>query len=133
MASDKTTAILIAGIPASNPTLLLRVGLAAGDPAAWMSIDGVSTIIIRDIEKDRAQEAGKADNYASPADFTPSGGLDPDRETATAQAVAQCLLSKGVKQVITDRSLPYIFAWHLMQADIAVDYDHELGVLDRRI
>ena len=130
--ASHSTATLIAGIPASNPTLLLRIGLAAGDPAAWMAIGDDSTVIIRDIEKDRAQQIGTADNYASPADFAPAEGLDPDRETATAQSVAQFLLSKGVKQVVTDRSLPYIFAWHLMQADISVDYDHQLGVLDRR-
>jgi Xaa-Pro aminopeptidase len=35
--------------------------------------------------------------------------------------------------VITDRTLPFIFAWHLQQAGIAVDYSAELGVLDRRV
>ncbi|MCG8449403.1 MAG: aminopeptidase P family protein, partial [Pirellulales bacterium] len=101
MASD---AVLLAGIPAENPTLFLKVGLAAGDPAAWFSVGGCSTVIVRDIEQDRAQKAGAADHYACPADFAPQGGLDADRATATAQAVAECLRGQGVQRVSTDRS-----------------------------
>ena len=128
-----TTATLMAGIPAENASLYLKIGLAAGDPAAWLSIDGKSTIIIRDIEKDRAQALGKAENYASPGDFAPDGGLDADRAIATAQSVAECFRRAGVTSVQTDRSLPFVFAWQLMQQGIALDFDPALGVLDRRV
>ncbi|MDB4679164.1 M24 family metallopeptidase, partial [Rhodopirellula sp.] len=30
------------------------------------------------------------------------------------------------------RSLPFIYAWHLQQAEITVNYDEDLGVIDRR-
>ena len=114
-----TTATLMAGIPAENASLYLKIGLAAGDPAAWLSIDGTSTIIIRDIEKDRAQAVGAADEYASPGDFAPADGLDADRAIATAQSVAECFRQAGVARVQTDRSLPFVFAWQLMQLGIA--------------
>lgn len=125
-------ATLIAGVPAENPTLYRAVRLAAGDPAAWIAIDGASTLIIRDIEVQRARGAGGADTVACPADFAPRSGLDADRATATAQATAEMLRSAGVGRVRTDRTLPFIFAWHVMQAGIGVDYDPDLGVIDRR-
>jgi len=133
MADSSAEAILIAGIPADNATLFYRLGLAVGDPAAWLSIDGETTALLRDIEKDRAQELGLADHYACPADFAPPEGLDADRATATAQAVAECLRRVGAVRVRTDRSLPFVFAWHVMQRGISLDYDAELGVLERRV
>ena len=33
----------------------------------------------------------------------------------------------------TDRTLPFLFAWHVQQAGIELEYDEALGVLDRRI
>ncbi len=75
----------------------------------------------------------KVDRVSCPADYQPSGGLSGDRATATAQAVAECARRAGVTLVTTDRTLPFIFAWHLQQAGIAVDYSADLGVLDRRV
>jgi len=126
-------ATLLAGVPADNASLLLKVGIAAGDPAAWLSVAGKSLVIVRDIERDRAQAAGLADDYACPGDFVPAGGLDPDRAIATAQAVAECLEQQGVMRVRTDRSLPFVFVWHLSERGIALDFDAELGVLERRV
>lgn len=125
-------ATLIAGIPAENPTLFRKLHLAAGDPAAWLTIDGSTLVLIRDIERERAREAGRADRYLCPADAAPSQGLSPDRATATAQAVAELLRRDNVAVVRTDRTLPFIFAWHVMQAGIELQYDPDLGVLDRR-
>ncbi len=125
--------LLLAGIPADNPTLFRAVGMAAGDPAAWVSLNGQSQLIIRDIEVDRARAAGKNEHVFCPADFTPAGGLDADRATATAQAVTELLRREGIEQISADRSLPFIFAWHVMQAGIELRYDADLGVIDRRV
>ena len=51
---------------------------------------------------------------------------------ATAQAVAECLRRQHVGKVTADRTLPLIFADHLRQAGIAVEYDPQLGVMGRR-
>lgn len=130
-------AILLAGIPSENPALYHRVRFRVGDPAAWLllDLDGQqrSEFIVRDIEMERARQTVQVDSVASPADYTPALGLSGDRATATAQAVAECLLRAGVERVTTDRTLPYIFAWHIGQAGIAVDYSPELGVIDRRV
>ncbi len=131
------TATLLAGIPSENPAFYHRVRFAVGDPAAWLAIevDGAkrTEFIVRDIEKDRAIKKVKVDKVSCPADYEPSGGLSGDRATATAQAVAECARLAGVQRVVTDRTLPFIFAWHLQQAGIAVDYSAELGVIDRRV
>jgi len=137
---DKTmshcSAMIMAGIPSENLALYHRVRFGAGDPAAWLSFQDDGRIqtefIVRDIEVERAKRKVGVDRVTSPADYTPSEGLSGDRATATAQAVVECLLRNNVRQVKTDRSLPFIFAWHIQQAGIALDYCPELGVLDRR-
>lgn len=130
-------AILLAGIPSENPSLYHRVRFSVGDPAAWLTItaddQSRSILIVRDIEMERARKAVKVDAVHCSADFTPDGGLSGDRATATAQAVAECLKRSAVQSVTTDRTLPFIFAWHIQQAGIAVEYSAEMGVLDRRV
>jgi Xaa-Pro aminopeptidase len=72
------------------------------------------------------------DQVACPADFEPAGGLSGDRETATAQAAAECLRRAGVARVTADRSLPLIFAEMVRRAGIEIACDLELGVAQRR-
>jgi Xaa-Pro aminopeptidase len=131
------TATLLAGIPSENPALFHRVRFGVGDPAAWLALDvdgKTSTeFIVRDIEMDRAKKVVAVDRVACPADYAPANGLSGDRGTATAQSVAECLRRAGVQLVTTDRTLPYIFAWHIQQAGIAIEYSPDLGVLDRRV
>lgn len=131
------TAKLLAGIPLENPALFHRVRFGVGDPAAWVSmqLDGQTStkFIVRDIEMDRAKQKVQVDAIHCPADFTPTSGLSGDRATATAQSVAECLLRSEIEVVTVDRTLPYIFAWHIQQSGITIEYSPELGVIDRRI
>ena len=131
------TATVMAGIPATNLSLFRAIRFKVGDPAALLTLPagGGATerlLIIRDIEMDRAKRHARADRVHCPADFEPAGGLSGDRETATAQSVAQCLVSRGVKAVRADRSLPLIFAHFIQKAGIALECDTEMGVLERR-
>jgi Xaa-Pro aminopeptidase len=90
------------------------------------------TLVIRDIEMDRARAHAKADRVVCPADFTPEGGLSGDSEIATAQATAEFLRRAGVSRVVSDRSLPLVFAEMIRRAGLALECDIDLGVLDRR-
>lgn len=130
------SALLMAGVPSDNLALYHRVRFAAGDPAAWLSIhwDGLNRteFIVRDIEKQRAERKVRVDRVSCPSDYVPDGGLSGDRATATAQAVVECLNRNQITHVKTDRSLPFLFAWHIQQAGIALDYCPEMGVVDRR-
>ncbi len=122
-----------AGIPASNNTLYRSIRFLVGDPAALIiRDDGTRALIIRDIEMNRARQNARADVVHCPADFTPNGGLSGDRETATAQALAELLRRDGIASVRADRSLALSFVHELNEADIAIEYDADLGVLDRR-
>jgi len=69
---------------------------------------------------------------ACPADFTPDSGLSGDRETATAQAIAECLCRQKVTSVRSDRSLSLIYINALKERGIAIEYNPDMGVLERR-
>lgn len=131
------TAVVLAGIPAENLTLFHRVRFSVGDPAAWIEVDSdgrkESTFIVRDIELARARDVVKANRFGCPADFAPMSGLSGDRATATAQAVAECLRRANVGRVITDRTLPFIYAWHIQQVGLPLEYSADLGVVERRV
>ena len=136
-ASGAQAALIMAGIPAQNATLYHRIRFSVGDPAAYLEVpdDGGgkrSVLILRDIEMDRARRTARADRVACPADYAPEEGLSGDRETATAQAAAECLGRAGVKQAVADRSLPLIFAEMIRRAGIELACDLELGVIERR-
>jgi len=130
------TATVLAGIPKSNYSLYHKIRFLVGDPTALITIEGSaddhSMFIVRDIEMQRARRDARADRISCPADHKPAEGLSGDRETATAQATAEYLLRQDVKSVITDRTLPYIFAHHISLRGIEIQYDADLGVLERR-
>ena len=123
---------VFAGIPAVNRTLFHRIRFSVGDPIGLIEVNGERTLILRDIEMERAKAKARVQQVHCPADFTPERGLSGDRETATAQAVAECLVRKGINEVTVDRSLPHAFLHELQQRDIAFRYDQNLGVKERR-
>ena len=122
----------MAGIADKNASLFRRVRVPLGDPAAWIELDEETIALVRDLEMDRVRTHSSADRVTCPADHAPGEGLSADRETATAQAVSEIVRGHGVNEVVADRTLPFIFAWHLQQAGIRLDYDPEFGVRDRR-
>ena len=137
MSIPATDALLIAGIPALNMSLYRQIRFLVGDPTAylqWKNAAGetCSVLILRDIEMDRAKKTARAQSIASPRDFTPETGLSGDRETATAQAAAECFRRAGVTTVKSDRSLPLIYAEMAKRAGIEIVCDTEWGVLERR-
>jgi len=127
---------LMAGVPSANHSLYWQIRFLVGDPAAWLELPSEAgretLLILRDIEMDRARAGARADRVSCPADFAPQDGLSGDRETATAQAAAECLIRRGIGKVVADRTLPLIFADELQRRGIAVDCDREMAVAGRR-
>lgn len=123
---------IMAGYAATNASLLRRLGVPLGDPAAWIKLDDRKIALVRDLEMERVRAASNADKVTCPANHAPPTGLSVDRETATAEAATQIFRAAKVEVVTTDRSLPFVFAWHLQQAEIIVKYDEDYGVIDRR-
>jgi Xaa-Pro aminopeptidase len=130
------TARLMAGVPTLNAGLYRRIRFLVGDPVAIIEVQDAgkteSTLILRDIEMQRAKVSANADHVACPAEYAPAGGLSGDRETATAQSVAEFLLRSGLKEVTSDRSLPMIFAEMIQRVGIRVLCDTEWGLIERR-
>src|SRR6056297_2072342 len=122
------TARVLAGYPEKNASLFRRLGVPLGDPAAWIELDSRRIALVRDLEMDRVRQQGHADEVTCPAHHEPPMGLSADRETATAEALVQILRSSRMEKVIADRSLPFIYVWHLQQAEIEIRYDDQFGV-----
>lgn len=127
-----TIARVFAGIPVINRTLYHRIRFSVGDPAALIETESDSTLILRDLEMDRARKKARVDRVCCPADLAPSKGLSGDRETATAQALAEFLSREGILKVEADRSFPLIFAHELQQRGIDLRYNPALGIGERR-
>ena len=130
-------AVIMAGIPSTNAALYHRLRFSVGDPTVYLQLPSANgpsrrLLILRDIEMDRARRFARVDQVACPADFAPSGGLSGDRETATAQAAAECLRRAGVRRAIGDRTLPLIYAEFLRREGISLECDPALGLVDRR-
>ncbi len=132
MGSNTTT--VLAGTAANNATLFHRVRFLAPDAAVIVDFaDETSIFIVRDIEMDRARKEVRADRICCAADFEPEGGLSGDRDTALAQATAECLRRAGEHSVTVGRTLPYLYAHFILQAGIGIEYSENLGFEERRI
>ena len=138
MADSAAQVSLCAGIPAISASLHHRIRFPVGDPAALITVQTAANaaprriLILRDIEMDRARKHARADEFHCPADFTPASGLSGDRETATAQSVAECIMRMGATSVSIDRSTPAIY-WHqLVAAGLRVTCNPDDGVFIRR-
>ena len=123
---------VFAGIPALNQTLYHRLRFSVGDPVALIEQEGNATLILRDIEMDRARQKARVQQVYCPADFSPSEGLSGDRETATAQALSEYLRQHKISDVETDRSFPMSFVHEVTKAGIELTYNPLLGVNERR-
>jgi Xaa-Pro aminopeptidase len=134
---NQAAARVMAGIPATNATLYHQIRFLVGDPTAFLSVptsggESKTILILRDIEMDRARRRARVQEVACPADYAPEGGLSGDRETATAQATAECLRRHGADCVVADRTLPLIFADAMREIGLDVRCDREWGVSQRR-
>ncbi len=125
---------VIAGAPSHNLTLYHQIRFQCGDPAALVIFpdDRGKTLIIRDIEADRARAQTDVPRVLTPAELTPEGGLSAERETATAQALGELLNREGESAVIADRTFPLIYAEALRERGISIAYDPNMGVRERR-
>ncbi len=135
-ANDRVT--VMAGVPSRNLSFYRAIRFNMGDPGSVIHVPGRgTTLILRDLELERATKHARADRFHAFKEFTPqgwgAGKLSGDRETATAQATAEFLRREGIDSVVADRSLPLIFAHFIREAGVEIVCDPEMGVLERRM
>lgn len=131
-----------AGVSSVNKSLYHQIRFACHDPAILIEVGdrGLAArriLILRDVELARArlpvsQGGARADEIHAYQEFAPASGLSGERETAAAQAAAECLVRLGVGLVVADRSLPLIYSHYLCERGIRVACDPQLGILERR-
>lgn len=128
------TASVMAGNPSTNKSLYRLIRFMVHDAMIAIDLpDGTRTLILREIEMDRAKKNARADRVYGYSDFTPASGLSGDRETAAAQSTTECLRRNGITNVIGDRTLPLIYVDEMQAAGISVELDIDMGVTDRRV
>lgn len=131
---ESKTAKVMAGSPSTNKSLYRLVRFMVHDALIAIDLpDGSRTLILREIEIDRAKKHARADRVYGYSDFTPKSGLSGDRDTAAAQSTAECLQRNGITNVIGDRTLPLLYVNEMQAAGITVELDAELGVINRRV
>ena len=106
---------VLGGVPAVNMNVRHRIQFSVGDAVFYICLpksDGScrSILLVRDIEMGLARKHACADEIGCPADYEPECGLSGDRDTALAQAGAECLRRNGIERVRTDGTLPMIFS-----------------------
>lgn len=132
MSSKRTT--IFAGVTTHDASLFHRTQFLVGDSVVIIDFaDGTSLFMVRDIEMSRARQTAAADRVCCAADFEPKGGLSGDRDTALAQATAECLRRAGETSITVGRSLPFLYAHFIQEAGIVIAYSDDLGVKERRL
>lgn len=136
MSAAEYTAVVMAGSPMIHTSLFHKIRFSVVDTVVYLELPEGGcrdrVLILRDIEMERAARHARVSRVHCPADFAPADGLSGDRETANAQAAAECLRRAGIKRVVGDRALPLLFAETIREAGIEVVCDPDLGVLERR-
>ncbi len=128
------TARVMAGNPSTNKSLYRSVRFMVHDAMIAIDLpDGTRSLILREIEMDRAKKNARADRVYGYSDFTPRSGLSGDRETAAAQSTTECLRRNGITDVIADRTLPLLYVDEMQAAGIHVELDPDMGVTERRV
>ncbi|MCC6909563.1 MAG: aminopeptidase P family protein [Phycisphaerales bacterium] len=128
------TPFILAGYPDRFPGVYHRIRFLCGDMTVFLDLGGGNThLIVRNIELPRARQAGRARHIWCPEDLAPAGGLASDRDTSFAQAAAELLSREGVAEIRGDYLLPLLFVDVLGRRGVKVQFDPDLGRVDRRM
>ena len=116
---EANTARVMAGNPSTNKSLYRLVRFMVHDAMIAIDLpDGSRSLILREIEMDRAKKHARADRVYGYSDFAPKSGLSGDRDIAAAQSTAECLKRNGITTVVADRTLPLLYVDEMQAAGI---------------
>lgn len=128
---NPSEAEVLIGWPERDALLHRRCGFVCHDAVAWIQTGNTSALIVRDVERQRAERESQADAVHTPAQLASIN--HDDLELALATAAGVWLKQQGVTHAISDRTMPLLLAKALETQGIAVRAQADHGAIELRM
>ena len=109
-ASPGNEAILLIADSERDADMLYATGMFVPDPFAFLQVDGRSTIMMSDLEIDRARAQSKVDEVVSLTDYTDRAKGAGNADPGLTGAVVELLRDREVKSVLVPNGFPLGYA-----------------------
>ncbi|MCY3712648.1 MAG: Xaa-Pro peptidase family protein [Gemmatimonadetes bacterium] len=119
-ASPGNEAILLIADSELNADMLYAAGLFVPDPFTFLQVDGRTTIMMSDLEIDRARAQSKVDEVVSLTDYTDRAKKTVNADPGLVDAVVELLREREVKRVSVPNGFPLGYADKLRDRGFAV-------------
>lgn len=119
-ASPGNDAILLMADSERDADMLYATGLFVPDPFTFLLVDGRTTIMMSDLEIDRARSQSKVDEVVSLTDYTDRAKGGGNADPGLVDAVVELLRDREVESVLVPNGFPLGYAEKLRDQGIAV-------------
>ncbi len=109
-ASPGKEAVLLIADSESNADMLYATGLFVPDPFTFLLVDGRTTIMMSDLEIDRARAQSKVDEVVSLTDYTDRAKGGGTADPGLVDAIAELLRDREVESVLVPNGFPLGYA-----------------------
>ena len=114
------TAYLVIDSSEANSDLYHRTGFFVPDPVIFFERDGKTTLVLSDLEFERGEKRGAADEIVSFSRCVARLRGEGKRSPATAEVAALVLRERGIRSLVVQRTFPVFFADALRGAGFSV-------------
>jgi len=118
--SSGNEAVLLIADSELNADMLYATGMFVPDPFTYLQVDGRTTIMMSDLEIDRARAQSKVDEVVSLTDYTDRAKKSGNADPGLMDAVVELLREREVKGVRVPNSFPLGYADKLRDRGFAV-------------
>ena len=109
-ASPGNEAVLLIADSERDADMLYATGLFVPDPFTFLRVDGRTTIMMSDLEIDRARAQSKVDEVVSLTDYTDRAKGGGTADPGLVDAIAELLRDREVESVIVPNAFPLGYA-----------------------
>lgn len=118
--SPANEAVLLIADSERDADMLYASGMFVPDPFTFLQVDGRTTIMMSDLEIDRARAQSKVDEVVSLTDYSDRGKKRGNADPGLMDAVIELLREREVKRVCVPNSFPLGYADKLRDRGFAV-------------
>lgn len=119
-ASPGSDAVLLIADSERDADMLYATGLFVPDPFTFLQVDGRTTIMMSDLEIDRARAQSKVDEVVSLTDYSDRAKKTGNAEPGLVDAVVELLRDREIKNVRVPNSFPIGYADRLREQGLDV-------------